>query len=115
MNENGPGINADCLIGWHELSVADFVVQSSLHLINNDFDYSNNNQIIVGNMVTKEERGGGDEFVRIVRFRDALTNAFAVGGSFTLVEGQQKAQLRIVAIHGGDFTLTKELFLIKID
>lgn len=88
MDNRAPGASADILIGWHKFSVAGKVIQSSMNMKSDTFDYKFKNQTILGGIPHNEG------YVSI-HFHDLVTGANTTSGKFSLLEGGKKAHLEL--------------------
>jgi hypothetical protein len=112
---DGPDVNKDALIGWHEFRIGSTVKQSSLSSENSIYDYSNVNQTILLWLVSgTDSEEVPFEFLRVAFFRDTIEDVILNQGSFELLEHNQ-AILSMGGDRDGKFSLPKELVMTKIE
>jgi hypothetical protein len=96
MDNRAPDASADILIGWHKFSVGGKVIQSSMNMKSDTFDYKFKNQTIFGG-INQTMRGGipHNEGYLAIHFHDLVTGANTTSGKFSLLKGGKKANLEL--------------------
>lgn len=112
---DGPDVNKDALIGWHEFRIGTNLMQSSLSNENAIYDYDNVNQTILLWLVSGTDYEEVPyEFLRIAYFRDIENNTAIRQGIFEFIE-YNKAELSMGGDREGQFSLPKEMVMTKIE